>query len=58
MNPAVGIALQLFASINHGDAAILFDIVGIVLGSILGGILAALFYDYFFEPLLNEVENK
>lgn len=57
LNPAVGIAFQFFAAISHGEITIFFQIFGICLGSIVGGLAAAWFYNSFYEPLLNELEE-
>ena len=58
MNPAVGIAVQLYGSIHESDALLFFNVFGIVIGSLVGGVVAGLFYDKFYEPLLNEIEEK
>lgn len=55
LNPAVGIVLQLFASIRYSDIGILFQIYGIVIGSIIGGILAAIFYTKLYGPVLDSL---
>ena len=54
----MGIALQFFAAVHHHDAVLLFNIWGVVVGSLTGAVLAALFFNYFYDPLLKELENK
>lgn len=58
LNPAVSFGLQMFASIQQKNSALLFDIWGIVIGQIIGGLLASWFYDEIYEPLLDEVEKR
>ena len=55
LNPAVGISLQLYKSIDISSPITFFYIFSIVIGSLLGGLLAGLFYTKFYEPLLNEL---
>lgn len=57
LNPAVSFGLQIFASIQQKNSALLFDIWGIVIGQIIGALLASWFYDEVYEPLLDEVQK-
>ena len=58
LNPAVGIALQIFSAYHHNDAVLFFDVFGVVVGSIVGGTAAAVYYNSFFDPLMKEMENN